>query len=163
VGRVLGTLTRAKASWLRLTAVPHLPGAEHVPPVASDQSLEPWICLNLDNARTSRRLNFNSPNCHTAAPRPADYRAPIAPARAPRTRDRNARSRVSRPPASSASADDRFGKSRATFNETRAASRDSAHYCAPRDNVADLGDLARGGRAGADSRPRAKSEELRGS
>lgn len=23
---------------------------EHVPPVASDQSLEPWICLNLDNA-----------------------------------------------------------------------------------------------------------------
>lgn len=22
---------------------------EHVPPVATDHSLEPWICLNLDN------------------------------------------------------------------------------------------------------------------
>jgi hypothetical protein len=50
-GRVLGTLTRAKASGLSLTAGPAPPAwREHVPPVASDQSLEPWICLNLDNA-----------------------------------------------------------------------------------------------------------------
>lgn len=50
-GAFLGTLTRSKASGLSRayqrcsTCLEN----EHVPPVASDRSLEPWICLNLDN------------------------------------------------------------------------------------------------------------------
>jgi len=135
VGRVLGTLTRAKASWLRLTAVPHLPGAEHVPPVASDQSLEPWICLNLDNARTSRRLNFNSPNCRGAAV----WRASTGRLSAPDSSE--ARARLAGTPLASSASADQFGKSQATFSETRR----ELHRA-----ITDLGDVARAGRAGGE-------------